>query len=68
VGDDVPVDTDALLVINFVNLKIKLAKSFGGTYRGRVCVHRSECLYVYKYLRLYCIFLKNIIISSNNNN
>jgi hypothetical protein len=39
VGGDVPVDSEMLLVINFVNLKIKLAQSFGGAHRGRVYVH-----------------------------
>jgi hypothetical protein len=39
VGDDVPVDSDALLVTDFVNLKIKPTQSFGGGHRGRVYVH-----------------------------
>jgi hypothetical protein len=34
-----PVDSEALLVADFVNLKIKPAQSFGGAHRGRVCVH-----------------------------
>ncbi len=38
-GGDVPVDSEALLVTNFVNLKIKPAQSFGSAHRGRVCVH-----------------------------
>jgi hypothetical protein len=38
VGGDVPVDSEALLVTNFVNLKIKPTQSFGGAHRGRVCV------------------------------
>jgi hypothetical protein len=44
VGGDVPVDSDTLLVTDFVNLKIKPAQSFRGAHRGRVCarVHRSE--------------------------
>jgi hypothetical protein len=37
VGDDVPVDSEALLVTDFMNLKIKSAQSFG-CGRGRVCV------------------------------
>jgi hypothetical protein len=35
---DVPVDSEALLITDFVNLKINPAKSFGGAHRGRVCV------------------------------
>jgi hypothetical protein len=56
-GGDVPVDSDTLLMTDFVNLKIKSAQSFEGAHRGRVCVcvHRGECSYVYKYLRLYCV-------------
>jgi hypothetical protein len=38
VGGDVPVDSEALLVIDFVNLKIKLTQSFRGAHRGRVYV------------------------------
>jgi hypothetical protein len=38
VGGDVPVDSDALLVTDFMNLKIKSAQSFGGAHRGRVCM------------------------------
>jgi hypothetical protein len=47
-------------VIDFVNLKIKLAQFFGGARRGRVRVyiHRSECSYVYEYLCLCCVSKK----------
>jgi hypothetical protein len=38
VGGDVPVDYEALLVTDFVNLKIKSAQSFRGAHRGSVCV------------------------------
>jgi hypothetical protein len=37
-GGDVPVDSEALLVTDFVNLKIKLGQSFGCAHKGRVCV------------------------------
>jgi hypothetical protein len=39
VRGDVPVDSEALLVTDFVNLKIKPAQSFEGAHRSRVCVH-----------------------------
>jgi hypothetical protein len=57
VGGDVPINSETLLVTDFVNLKINLTQSFGGAHRGKVCVcvHRGECLYVYEYLRLYYI-------------
>jgi hypothetical protein len=62
VGGDVPVNSDALLVTDFMNLKIKPAQSFEGAHRGKIyvcvfmCVHRGECSYVYEYLCLSYIF------------
>jgi hypothetical protein len=38
VGGDIFIDSETLLVTDFVNFKIKMAQSFGGTYRGRICV------------------------------
>jgi hypothetical protein len=38
VGGDVPVDSEVLLVTDFVNLKIKPAQSFRSVHRVRVCV------------------------------
>jgi hypothetical protein len=57
---DVPVDSETLLMTDFVNLKIKPAQSFGGAYMGRVCVciYMGECSYVYEYLYLSCISKK----------
>jgi hypothetical protein len=37
VGGDVLVDSETLLVTDFVNLKIKSAHSFEGAHRDRVC-------------------------------
>jgi hypothetical protein len=42
VGGDVPVDSEMILVTDFVNLKIKLVQSFGVAYR-------DGCIYVYLY-------------------
>jgi hypothetical protein len=39
VKGDVLVDNDVFLVIDFINLKIKPAQSFGGAHRDKVCVH-----------------------------
>jgi hypothetical protein len=39
VGGDVPVDSEAFLVTDFVNLKIKSAQSYEGAHRDRMCVH-----------------------------
>jgi hypothetical protein len=38
VGGDVPVDSDALLMTDFVNFKIKLTQFFGCAHSDRVCV------------------------------
>jgi hypothetical protein len=65
VDGDVPVDSEALLVTDFVNHKIKPAQSFRCAHRGRVCVrvcvHRDECSYVYEYLCLYCVSKKRAL-------
>jgi hypothetical protein len=39
VENDVPIDSETLLVTDFVNLRIKSAQSFGGAHRDMVCVH-----------------------------
>jgi hypothetical protein len=39
VKDDDPVDSETLLVTDFVNLKIKSAQSFRGVHRGRVYMY-----------------------------
>jgi hypothetical protein len=39
VGGNVLIDSETLLVIDFVNLKIKPAQSFGGDHRSTMCVH-----------------------------
>jgi hypothetical protein len=38
VGGDVPVNSEMLLVIDFVNLNIKSAQFFGGAHKDRMCV------------------------------
>jgi hypothetical protein len=35
---DIPVDSETLLVTDFMNLKIKPTQSFGGAHRGRMYV------------------------------
>jgi hypothetical protein len=64
VGGDVPVDSEVLLVTDFVNLKIKSAQSFRGAHKGRVCVHvfigvsARMCLSIY----VCTVFLKKIFV------
>jgi aspartate carbamoyltransferase catalytic subunit len=36
--DDVHIDSETLLMTDFVNLKIKSAQSFRGAHRNRMCV------------------------------
>jgi hypothetical protein len=61
VEGDIPIGSDALLVTDFVNLKIKLVQSFGDVHRGRMCVHvfigvsDHTCMNIY----VYTVFLKN---------
>jgi hypothetical protein len=37
-GNDVLIDSETLLMTDFVNLKIKSAQSFGCAHRGMVCM------------------------------
>jgi hypothetical protein len=39
VRGDVPVDSEALFVTDFMNLKIKSTQSFGGAHRDMIYVH-----------------------------
>jgi hypothetical protein len=38
VGGNIPIDSETLLMTDFVNLKIKPVQFFRDAYRGRVCV------------------------------
>jgi hypothetical protein len=52
-GDDVLIDSDALLVIDFVNLKIKPAQFFEVAYRGSMCVHVFIEVSAHTYMSIY---------------
>jgi hypothetical protein len=60
VGGDVLINSEALLVTDFVNLKIKPVQSFRGAHRGRVCVRvfieisDYTCMSIY----IFIVFLK----------
>jgi hypothetical protein len=60
VRDDVPVDSEALLIIDFVNLKIKPTQSFGGAHKGRVCMHMFIGVSAHTCMNIYVctVFLK----------
>jgi hypothetical protein len=53
-GDDVPIDSETLLVTEFMNLKIKTAQSFRGVSRDKMCVH----VFVEVSARMLCFFEK----------
>jgi hypothetical protein len=68
VGGDVPIDSETLLMTDFMNLKIKPTRSFGCAHRGRVCVHvfigmsARTCMSIC----VYTVFLKkNISITKS---
>jgi hypothetical protein len=60
VKGDVSIDNDTLLVIDFVNLKIKLTQSFRDVHKDKICIYiyKNRYLYVYEYLHLYCVSKK----------
>jgi hypothetical protein len=61
VRGDASVDSETLLVTNFMNLKIKLGQSFERAHRDRVCmrvfigVSARTCISIC----VYTVFLKN---------
>jgi hypothetical protein len=56
---DVPVDSEAFLMTDFVNLKIKPTQSFGCAHKDRVCVYMFIGVSVYTCMKIcvYTIFL-----------
>jgi hypothetical protein len=65
VGGDVPVNSETLLVIDFVNLKIKPVQSFKSAYRGRVRVRVLIEVNAHTCMRIciYTVFLKKHVSS-----
>jgi hypothetical protein len=61
VGDDVFIDSETLLVTDFVNLKIKPAQSFGGAHRDRVCVFIGVSTHTCMSIYICTMFLKKKI-------
>jgi hypothetical protein len=59
VKGDITVDNETLLVIDFVNLKIKPTQSFGGAHKGSACVHvfiRVRLIHIYISIYIYTMF------------
>jgi hypothetical protein len=61
VGADVSVDSETLLVADFVNLKIKPAQSFECAHRGSVCLRVFIGVNIHTCMSIYVctVFLKN---------
>jgi hypothetical protein len=51
VRDDVPIDSKTFLMIDFVNLKIKLTQFFRDAYRGKIYI------YIYIYIKVSVFIL-----------
>jgi hypothetical protein len=62
VGGDVPVDSEPLLVTDFMNLKIKPTQSFRSAYIDRMCVHVFISVSVHTCMNIciYIVFLKKL--------
>jgi hypothetical protein len=60
VGSDVPVDSETLLMTDFVNLKIKPTQSFGGAHRSTICVRVFIGVIAHTCMSIYAcaVFLK----------
>jgi hypothetical protein len=60
VEDDVFINSETLLMTDFVNLKIKLAQFFRGVHMGRLCVHVfiEVSAHICISICVYIVFLK----------
>jgi hypothetical protein len=63
VGGDVPVDSESLLVTDFMNLKIKSALSFKCAHKDRIYMRVFIWISVHTYISIYIytVFLKKIL-------
>jgi hypothetical protein len=50
---DVSVDSEVLLVTDFVNLKIKLTQSFRDAYKNMIYMHAFIIVSAHKYMSIY---------------
>jgi hypothetical protein len=66
VEGDVPVDSETLLVTDFMDLKIKPFHSFRGAHKSRMCVYVFIEVSAHTYINLYVctVFLKKKITRS----
>jgi hypothetical protein len=64
VGGDVPVNSNTILMIDFMNLKIKLTQSFGDAHKGKIYIHIFIRMNAHTYISIYIyiVFLKKYFI------
>jgi hypothetical protein len=62
--DDVPVDSETLLMTDFMNLRIKPVQSFEYAHKDRVCVHVFIGVSAHMSIYIYTMFLKNSFVFS----
>jgi hypothetical protein len=62
VGGDISVNNETLLMIDFVNLKIKLTRSFRCAHRSRLCVYVFIKMSAHMCMNIcvYTVFLKRV--------
>jgi hypothetical protein len=59
-GGDIPIDSDALLVTNFLNLNINLIQSFRCAHNNRICVHVFHRVSARTCISMLYCFLKKV--------
>jgi hypothetical protein len=64
VGGDVPVDSESLLVTDFMNLKIKSALSFKCAHKDRIYMRVFIWIsaHIYISIYIYTVFLKKYYV------
>jgi hypothetical protein len=64
VGGDVPVNSNTILMIDFMNLKIKLTQSFRNAHKGKIYIHIFIRMNTHTYISIYIyiVFLKKYFI------
>jgi hypothetical protein len=64
VRDDIFIDSETLLMTNFINLKIKPAQSFKYAYRDKMCVYVfiEMSVHIFMSIYIYNIFQRKRVI------
>jgi hypothetical protein len=60
--DDVSINSNMLLLTDFINLKIKSTQSFRDAHKKSIYsyIHKDECSYIYISIYIYNVFLKKL--------